>query len=380
MAVLILAAVVFLRDPGAYQIPGGGSRGTSLASCRSSDAPVADPSAPHGLFILNPPTRSGEPYYADTLQYLQNNSVLCGADFWIHWNTVDQGPTAARQYNWTAVDQEILPWTEAGKEVNLIMQMVGYGPNETYVPPYVLTHVPTMQCANSSTTPLFWNTTVLTNYQNFMRATVEHFTGIPGIGYIRFGLGTGGETFPLFDVSAPGCWAALNSSGFTDPLWTNYLTQMLDFEKALDAPFQLMVALNGVGVGTDDNLPAQTAATAAANGIGFGTEGFELANVQENATGQPTPCGGWCKQFDEYEGQVPLELQTDAVSSPNGSPPIGSLTTLLPYGLSQHTQIFELYFEDCLTAYDPNYPGYASAHAAYSQVFNETALTVGFAS
>jgi hypothetical protein len=374
VAIVVIVAAIGL---GFLPNPFSSSPSGSAVQCRAPDPKVADPSAPHGLFVLSPPAGTRQPYYADSVQFLQDNPVVCGADFWVHWSDVDQGPSSPTQYNWTSVTSEIAPWVSAGKEVNLIFQTVGYGPNQSWIPSYVRSQIATIQCGGSPVTPLFWQPPYPQLYQSFIRAALEHFESTPGIGYIRFGLGTGGETFPLYDVGAPGCEAALNATGFTTANWTDYLLGMLDFEHSLAPRVQLMVALNNVFPGIPDNVSESVATRAAHDGIGFGSEGLEESNVDLNANGTAACRGGYCKFFNEFTEEVPLELQTYSASQPNGSAPTGSLTTLLPWALAEHTQIFELYFVDWLTAFDPNYPAYAAYHTDYQAVLASAAAVVG---
>jgi hypothetical protein len=70
---------------------------------------------------------------------------------------------------------------------------------------------------------------------------------------------------------------------------------------------------------------------------------------------------------------VPLELQTFALSSPSGKPPVGSLVRLLPFGVKHHATVLELYCGDWLLAFDPNYPGYRTYGAAYAAAFKAAA-------
>src|SRR5258708_35170563 len=48
-------------------------------------------------------------------------------------------------------------------------------------------------CASSQPTPVFWQPGYETNWKEFIKQTVSHFAGDKYIGYIRFGLGHGGE-------------------------------------------------------------------------------------------------------------------------------------------------------------------------------------------
>jgi len=125
---------------------------------------------------------------------------------------------------------------------------------------------------------------------------------------------------------------------------------MLDYEKSLASPKQLMVGINLIE--NDLNIPNTVAAKAVANGIGFGNQGLQLNDVVHFNAGQPCQ-GNWCTLFNQYSGQVPLELQTVSQSDPSGAPPVGSLAHLLPFAVSQHASVFEIYWQDWLVAFDP---------------------------
>lgn len=348
----------------------------SIPSCLSTDAQVADPSAPHGEFVLDPPTEPHHAYYSDVQTYLLNNPILCGADFWVAWDTVDAGPQSHPEYNFSAVDAEAAPWIAAGKEVNLIFEMLGGSPS--YVPASILSEVPTLQCGTSGATPVEWNATFETAYRAFLAATVQHFDSESGFGYLRFNLGVSGETSPISDINAPGCQSALMTAGFSLATWANYLTGMLSYEHSLDPSIGLITPVSPVFPGEGDNITATVSSAAAADGIGIGNQGLRANDssvVEPNGVG----CGGngWCQQFWRFAGVVPLELQTAAASSPDGSGTVGSLVSLLPFALSQHTQVLELYLDDWLTAFDPNYPAYASYHTAYASALTQAAAVVG---
>jgi len=99
--------------------------------------------------------------------------------------------------------------------------------------------------------------------------------------------------------------------------------------------------------------------------------------------------------FNRYAGQVPVEVQTLAASNPAGGPVkpgipgtgpgsslsmlTGPLPPLLSIALAVHTQIFELYADDCLVAFDPDWAGNPTYHAAYASAIQSTAAVVSSA-
>jgi hypothetical protein len=85
----------------------------------------------------------------------------------------------------------------------------------------------------------------------------------------------------------------------------------------------------------------------------------------------------WCRIFRRFRGKVPLALQTGGVTNPDGSGPPGSMVEILPFALSQHVQVFEIYVEDFLVAYDPSDPKYARHHEQYQKVYESAAQVLG---
>lgn len=169
-------------------------------------------------------------------------------------------------------------------------------------------------------------------------------------------------------------------------LWPAYVRDLIAFEGSLHSSHQLMVAIN-----TFDAMPAPmtVAQEASQNGIGFGMEGLQASDAASISAGQPCGQSNWCAVFNQYAGTVPLHLQTLYQTDPSGAPATGSepkgivrmgpLPPLLQAGLAVHAQIFELYAQDWLIAFDPQYPGYTQYHAAYAQAIDSAAAVVGTA-
>jgi hypothetical protein len=353
---------------------------------------VAAPAAPHGVFVLVPTGSSQTTAAID--QFLITNPAICGADFWVRWNSVDRGPSASAsaRYDWSSVATEIAPWEAAGKTVNLIVigAAEGSSSKQGATPTWVLSQVQMVTCANSQPTPVFWQQGYESNWKQFIAMAVSHFANDSHVGYMRFGLGHGGED--LVDGGADGgpCKQMWDAVGYqTD--WTPYNLRMLDFMGSLRSAKQLMVGLNNFDGKPD--LGAAVAAKAAKLGIGFGMQGLASGDVTSVAQHQPCRDADWCTLFQRYAGQVPLEVQPLAASNPAGGPVTpgipgtgpgsslsmltGPLPPLLGTALAVQTQIFELYAEDCLIAFDPGWPGYATYHVVYATAIQSTTAVVG---
>jgi hypothetical protein len=324
-------------------------------------------------------------------QYLIPNPAICGANFWVRWNSIDKGPNSSPRYDWTSVETDIAPWEQAGKTVNLIMigAAEGSSTKQGATPSWVQSQVQMVTCANSQPTPVFWQPGYESNWKSFIAQTVSHFAGDSHISYLRFGLGHGGED--LVDGGADGgpCKQMWDAVGYqTD--WTPYNMRMLDYMGSLHSAKQLMVGINNFNGKAE--LGAAVAARAAQWGIGFGMQGLASNDVTSVANHQPCRDADWCTLFQRYAGKVPLEVQTLAASNPAGGPVkpgipgtgpgsslsmlTGPLPPLLSAALAVRAQIFELYPDDCLIAFDPDWPGYSTYHTTYAASIQSTASAV----
>jgi hypothetical protein len=364
------------------------SAGSAIACTSPGSAPdsrVSVPSAPHGLFVLAPGTSS--PLAASVTQYLVGNPDVCGAAIFVSWQQVDRGPGANPRYDWSTVQSAIAPWETAGKTVNLIVWGASEGGRvQRSTPAWVQSQVQMIDCGGKfAPTPVYWQAGYANNWRSFIAATVNQFASDPHIGYLRFGLGTGGEGLASAGTKTPSCLAQWNAAGYQTEGPT-YVRDLIAFEGSLQSRHQLMVAIN-----TFDSTPAPmtVAQQASQNGIGFGMEGLQASDAAAISAGQPCGDSNWCAVFNQFAGTVPLHLQTLYQSDPSGAPATGSepkgivrvgpLPPLLQAGLAVHAQIFELYPQDWLIAFDPQYPGYAAYHAAYGQAIASAAAAVGTA-
>ncbi len=334
---------------------------------------------------------------------LATNTLVTGANFVVKWADIDKGPGATPRYVFTSTDAQFTNWINAGKKINLIVWPMTYvAPNDA-TPAYVLNNLGSanqtmcgLNGVNEEVTPNFFSEAFQQPYEEFIQALLQHYSstatvnGTPGfgspsaIGYIRIGLAQGGETYPAlgFDGTDPVCTAAFANWGWNPTTWKAYLAQMLDYEKSLNVPIQLMVALNvekyqGVW---DYSIPETEAARAVANGIAIGNEGFTDKDIRNFDAG--AHCSSdWCAQFAEYAGRVPMELQmggggkSDPTCDPgpcagNGT---GSLTQLLPFAAQRHTTIMEIDYSDWQIAFDPDNSYYAQYHVQYQQALQQAA-------
>ena len=360
----------------------------STKSASANISLIAPPAAKVALEVLYPPTNPHTQDYQSVQTYLMNNPAVTGANLAIEWGVIDQGPTANPQYNWSAVDALIVPWATAGKKVNLIVwansdntaaTCTNGVPSTTGncgIPNYVWTALGPSNYVTCNTQygnqqiPNYLNQAAFQlPYQQFMAAMMQKYGSDPNIGYIRFGLGHGGETYPIAnwnDTSA--CGKAFAAWGITITTWESYLVGMLNYEANLRSPKQLMVGVTPMGSPTT-TVPDYVAPIAAPMNVGFGSQGFELSDI----TGYPSCTADWCNLFARYAGQAPLELQTYLQSCPDNTCTTGSLVNLIPFAVSHHATILEIYYQDWLVAFAPGYPGNSQYGAAYAKVLTDAA-------
>jgi Putative Ig domain len=340
---------------------------TKSATAKITVAPVTLP--PVSLELTFPPTNANEPYYDDVQKYLLNNPLVAGVDLWLEWASADLGPTSNPQYDFSSYDAEIAPWIAAGKKVNIIVWAVSDTPINAATPQYVWNNLGSSNITTCSgqQTPNYFNSAFQLPYQAFMAQVIKHYGGNGSIGYIRIGLGRGGETFPAANFGTDPCTNTfVNKWGWTDTNWTNYVNAMLAYEAKLKSPKQLMVGIDSVD---SNSMPDSEAAAAVSLKIGFGNQGFSMNDI----TKYPHCSSDWCDLFSEYKSDEPLELQTIALSSPQNAPPVGSLVNLLPFAVQNHATVLEIYCYDWLLAFDPDYPGNGTYGAAYATAFKAAA-------
>jgi hypothetical protein len=294
----------------------------------------------------------------------------------LRWSMIDKGPGApGGQYQWAAFDHEIQHFIDAGKKVNLIVWAIAYGPLGAAVPAYVLNDpkLVTVNCKGKTNWPVVYESAFNTPYKAFIAEVLRHYANNPHIGYIRFGLSIGGEIFPWCGREEAAL-KGLTIEQWRDQVWLPYDKAMLDYEKSLSPTMQIIAPTTRGGGPGDLTWIDTEAANAVADGFGFGNQGLQ----KEDISSYPNCVSGWCAPFDRYAGQVPLELQTIALSAPGGacttSNPeackrelgTGPLPPLLDFGLKHHATIFEIYTDDLMVALDPNNPAYASYHTEYA--------------
>ena len=333
--------------------------------------------------------------------YLKPSPYIHGIVYSLYWACSDQDGTSAH-YTWAGFDDQIISdgWATAGKKIMVVLGGVTYGGSDNIcyggsgfgtsgvgnygTPTYVWTALGSANytACGGEQIPNYLNTAYLSNYENWVAATLAHLAASPyaaNIQYVRVAWGKGGETTPIanWDVTGNCPDGSGNNTlttdwGYTLSGWETFLHNGMTFEAGLSLPLQLMISITPMGTsgGSQAAVPNFTAPIAASLSIGFGTQGLMASDVN-NAAG----CGGnWCNLFATYAGSVPLETQTffqscapnnESGTCPSMAMTTGPLNPLLMWAAREHATSFEMYYEDALAILSPGYsnPGYA----AYSQ-------------
>lgn len=382
------AGAIVTVTPSTAPLPAAGQ-----VACTAPGSPpdpnVADPNAPHDIFVLAGSQPLSQTATGQSIQqYLLNNPDVCGATVFVNWNLVDNGPGANPRYNWSVIDNLIAPWAQAGKIVNLVLDNSGYPVNQGTiiqgVPAWLQPQLETVTCG-ADVAPVYWQPAFVSNWQTYVAAVVARYSADPDVGYLHIGVATGAQTLVVGAKSGP-CLASWDAAGY-ETQWPAYVQQMISFAGSLGSPKALIVSFNDYA-----NYPvaSQIFQWDAQAGIGTGFSGLQAADAADYASGQPCGQSGtnWCALYDQYAGKIPLFVQTLGQSDPGAgltnlqpseqaAQATGPLPPLLQTALATHTQIFEIYSADLLVAFDPSYQGYSQYHSEYEQALASLAATVG---
>jgi hypothetical protein len=372
--------------------------------CVGPDPHVADPTAPHGMYVWNPYTVDGGIYESQLeSSVIGKDPTLCGVSLVVRWSDLESQKGV---YDFSEIDDPTTglaaPYVNAGLTVNLLFEDgPERGPNNPVTPAWVTADttgggdgVPVVDCDSQPPAPDYMSPVFERDWFDFISHAIAHYSGnastlAPRIGYMRFAIGFGVEAIPAhFDDGAHAdCLAKWEADpvDFTYDGWVQHAKNVVNAMGRQTTDKQLLVALNGLDGGPSIyDYPDQVAEDAAGKGIGFGTENLGIANVAL-ATSIPGACNPqakivnlyWCQAFTRHVGEVPFEFQTDVASTapqPGESPIV--LGKVLQYGLDNNTKIFELYPQEWMAA---DVAGFTtpSDQIAHRQALQDTALVLG---
>lgn len=325
----------------------------------------------------------------DEQKYVLNNPALDSVTILAEWADWDKGPSANPQYNFATIDAALAPLVPYGHKINIIGWAVPddvmavctngatSGTGNCTTPAYVwdlLTSSNYVTCPNLAgpqRIPNYLSPAYISAYQKAISALYQHLATNPAIGYIRFGIGHGGEAMPMegWDNTTTPCGKAFAAWGMTISTWENFLAAMLKYEAAMGPGKQLLIGITPMGT-PSSQVPDFIASVAAPLGIGFGTQGLAKADVG-NCKGASAD---WCNLFAKYPAPPLHELQQLLTSCPdNASCATGALTNWLPWAVSSGATNVELYTAEWMVAFNPATPGNAQYGAAYAAAINKAA-------
>lgn len=247
---------------------------------------------------------------------------------------------------------------------------------------------------NGQQVPNWQSSAFQTPYKSAISAFVANYSSNPKVGYMRIGLGKGGEiNLPQGwnDSGSGACYGGysgtwnytVGGSTMGSSNWNTYLGGMVNYEASLNSAKPLLVSITPItgenpSTATDDFI----AQLATSDGISFGNQGLEASDI----TNFPNCGGDWCNLFATYHPAI-AELQTLGQSCPSGSCSnnlsnnTGPLPPLLPFAIQHGGNDLEIYYQDWLIAYDPAYANAAGVDAAtalaYQQAIHAAAQTPG---
>jgi Repeat of unknown function (DUF5648) len=363
--------------------------------CKGADSFVAVPGAPHGMYVWNPNHRATNYQTALANDVIGKDPTLCGASLVIYWSDVEAQKGV---FDWSVVTAAAKPYTDAGLTVNLLFSDATEGASNNVTPAWVTNSIanggdaaPTVACAGQPVMPVYFNATYEADWEAFIAAAVHQFSFnnsalAPSVGYMRFATAGGAEALAPPGYNDGGaCQALWTAAGYSYAAWNTHEANIINSMGSQSTDKQIMTSLPYVTGGPNVYDAANRgAAVAVAKHVGFSFESLGEDNVAD-ADAPPGPCNPqaqvaslhWCQAYTTYAGQVPFAMQPITATTSTSAVTM-TITKLLPYALSNHIQIFELYPEEWLQADSPTSPGFvATNQASYRAALDAASLILG---
>ena len=289
-----------------------------------------------------------------------NSPYDCGVVLAVRWNQIEPENGT---YNWSYIDNTMAPWISANKTVDLLLESVAESTVHEYngqnvTPSWVLNDgvsvMPASACGVYE--PAYWQPGFLGPWHAFIAAVEQRYGSNPNIGYIRWGLSSGGEDEVPYRGYSVGstCYNDWAAAGNTNTTWFDFLINQTNYYGS-----QGYSKLDFIDLSTTLGYPNQAAALAS-NASKYHSLGLAYQGLGRNCTGG----GGWCSIFKQY-GSIPDEMQLNGPSSEIScqlSSMSQTLNTLLMNGTSNHAQVFELNDYEWKGAYQTSFCAYSTYH------------------
>ena len=360
---------------------GGVGRGSTQIKSSSSDATsthAASTSATTGsgaggsgglpamVNAVFPPTTND----TDFMTMVVASPWVDGINPHLAWSTVDKGPNAPQQYQWTDYDASIKPFFDAaktyGKKVNIIVYAIGYTDAEL-APSYVTDDaaLDKVDCSEASDWPVVYEAPFKSAYKAFISEVLAHYANNPLVGYIRRGLSRGGEVYPFCADQEMALVGETNMNTWLNDYWAKYDKEMLDYEEVATSHHANHGALHPVGESGRHHLRG-------------GQRDSRRLRLRVSGPREDRPRRRaerlhrrLVRALHAVQGSGPARAPADrserrgrhahdASSCASGDSACknqaatGPLPPLIDLGLEYHATIFEIYADDLLLALDSN--------------------------
>lgn len=216
---------------------------------------------------------------------------------------------------------------------------------------------------------------LLAAYTAHIKAATYHAS----VAAARHGISIGGEAFP-FCVSQMKQKYSFSTAQIKTA-WIGEVQSIANQLVSATPNYPVEGAMNGLCVPGTGGVVCYDWADAEAviytnAGFGITSQGFTVTDINAFATngyasgGAATAPGTYCSNdfcynFHTFLSASPASLQTGTATNPSGAG-TGSLVDLGPFATQQKATILELYIQDLLIAYDPNFSQYSTYHTAYA--------------
>jgi hypothetical protein len=175
--------------------------------------------------------------FTGTPQY--SNPYIKGAVLVVPWSQVEPQQGV---FNWSSVNSQISSWVSAGKKVAIRIQANELGDTDT--PSWVFSGgVPQINPYGSVKSPIFWNTTYLSDIQTLAKNFASEYNGNPNVSWVQATIGVYSETKVDTDNSS-GAQAVWDKNGYSDPLWFSTVKTMAGYYQQYFTKTPLAVSID----------------------------------------------------------------------------------------------------------------------------------------
>lgn len=330
-----------------------------------------------GLFVASPP---------ESPPLILTAAAVQGVVLDVDWSDFDLGDPKTghhTSYDFSMLDNIVLPWLAAGKRISFSMRATPDAPEDCpiqgtgsrglqgigncAVPAWMWTALSSTNTAscNGMNVPNFIGKPFTETYKPAIAALLDHYAPLKAVSYVRVGFGMNrGIGLPSgWDDTSTLCGDAFtNTWGYTvgpntQATWSSYVLTMVQYVGLIPSSTKrFMVNLSSVATTNvgPNVVPDYVASMSGLYTVGFGSEGLAVKDV----AGDPACSDDWCDLFASYKGKTALALRP-------ADHTLDDFTSIVPFAVSHHVNALEIDYADWLVAYDATNPYYATYGASY---------------